>query len=224
MTFGDLTFGGMNLGDLRFIEASVVAMLLAAAAVLVWPGGHQAGRFSRAAGPADGAGAAEDANRPVGAGRNAKGASVRTVVPVAEIAGVVDLLALTLRAGVGVIEAMEAVAARVGGPLGMHLRSVAAAGRWGVEDATAWSSVPTAWQPAAMALRMAAAAGVPPADALRGAAQEMRRAEQQRLEVATATLGVRIVLPLGLLFLPAFILTTVMPIVIALARQVLVTP
>jgi pilus assembly protein TadC len=145
------------------------------------------------------------------------------VVPVAEIAGVVELLALTLRAGVGVVEAMEAVAARVGGPLGMHLRSVAAAGRWGVEDATAWSSVPSAWQPAAMALRMAAVAGVPPADALRGAAQEIRRGEQQRLEVATATLGVRIVLPLGLVFLPAFILTTVMPIVIALARQVILT-
>jgi pilus assembly protein TadC len=70
---------------------------------------------------------------------------------------------------------------------------------------------------------MAAVAGVPPADALRGAAQEIRRGEQQRLEVATATLGVRIVLPLGLVFLPAFILTTVMPIVIALARQVILT-
>ena len=46
---------------------------------------------------------------------------------------------------------------------------------------------------------------------------------QQRLEVATATLGVRIVLPLGLLFLPAFLLTTVVPIVLALARQVLVS-
>jgi pilus assembly protein TadC len=68
---------------------------------------------------------------------------------------------------------------------------------------------------------MAATAGVPPADALAGAADEVRRGEQQRLEVATATLGVRIVLPLGLLFLPAFILTTVVPIVLALAQQVL---
>jgi pilus assembly protein TadC len=152
-----------------------------------------------------------------------KSVSTRTVVPVAEIAGVIDLLSLTLRAGVGVVEGMEAVAARVGGPLGMHLRSVAAARRWGVEEATAWSTVPTAWQPAAIALRMAAAAGVPPADALCGAAREIRRAEQQRLEVGTARLGVRIVLPLGLVFLPAFILTTIMPIVIALAHQILVS-
>jgi pilus assembly protein TadC len=53
------------------------------------------------------------------------------------------------------------------------------------------------------------------------AAVELRRSEQQRLQVATATLGIRIVLPLGLVFLPAFILTTVMPIVIALSRQLL---
>jgi pilus assembly protein TadC len=145
-------------------------------------------------------------------------------VPVAEVAGVVELLALTLRGGLGLVEAMEAVATRVGGPLGLHLQTVAAAGRWGVEDAAAWASVPSAWQPAARALRMAAGAGVPPADALVGAADEVRRAERQRLEVATGTLGVRIVLPLGLVYLPAFILTTVVPIVLALAKEVLVNP
>jgi pilus assembly protein TadC len=143
-------------------------------------------------------------------------------VPVAEVAGVIDLLALTLRGGVGLVEAMEAVATRVGGTLGMHLRRVAAARRWGVDDATAWASIPDAWQPAARALRMAATAGVPPADLLDRAAEEVRQAEQQRLEVATATLGIRIVLPLGLVFLPAFVLTSVVPIVLALAHQVLV--
>jgi len=148
---------------------------------------------------------------------------VRTAVPVADVAAVIDLLALTLRGGVGLLEAMEAVAACVGGPLGLHLRTVAAAGRWGVEDAAAWASVPSPWQPAARALRMAATAGVPPADALAGAADEVRRTEQQRLEVATATLGIHIVLPLGLAFLPAFLLTTVVPIVLALAHQVLAT-
>ncbi|MHB1475323.1 MAG: type II secretion system F family protein, partial [Dermatophilaceae bacterium] len=157
-----------------------------------------------------------------GAGTGVDVGSSQTVVPAAEVAGVIDLLALTLRGGVGLVEAMEAVASRVGGLLGLHLRTVAAAGRWGVEDATAWASVPPAWQPAARALRMAATAGVPPADVLARAAEEVRRTEQQRLEVATATLGIRIVLPLGLAFLPAFVLTTVVPIVLALANQVLV--
>jgi len=192
---------------------SVVA-LLTAAAVLAWPDAHPVSRVAPGRGPAD-----DDTG---GAGRSADARSTVAAVPVAEVAGVIDLLALTLRGGVGLVEAMEAVATRVGGPLGLHLQTVAAAGRWGVEDATAWASIPSAWQPAARALRMAASAGVPPADALVRAAEEVRRAEQQRLEVATETLGIRIVLPLGLAFLPAFVLTTVVPIVLALAQQLLV--
>jgi pilus assembly protein TadC len=190
----------------------IAVMLLTLAAVLMWPRRPSV-----------------EAWRRTGTGRG-RGESARpdhvdrVAVPVAEVAGVVELLALTLRGGVGLVEAMEAVAGRVGGPLGLHLQTVAAAGRWGVEDAAAWASVPSAWQPAARALRMAARAGIPPADALAGAAEEVRRAERQRLEVATATLGVRIVLPLGLLFLPAFILTTVVPIVLALAKEVLASP
>jgi len=187
---------------------TLAVMLLTAVAALVWPS------------------ASEDSGMALGRlvlGAKAPRAdgAIRRAVPVAEVAGVIDLLALTLRGGAGLVEAMEAVAVRVGGPLGLHLQTVAAARRWGVEDATAWASIPSAWRPAARALRMAATAGVPPADVLARAAEEVRRAEQQRLEVATATLGVRIVLPLGLVFLPAFVLTTVVPIVLALAHQVL---
>ena len=193
----------------------IVVMLLTAAAVLAWPRPFPVSVLTQ--------GRVRSGEDRSGAATVEPGVS-RTAVPVAEVAGVIELLALTLRGGVGLVEAMEAVAARVGGPLGMHLLTVAAAGRWGVPEATAWASVPSAWQPAARALRMAASAGVPPADALVGAANGVRRTEQQRLEVATATLGVRIVLPLGLVFLPAFILTTVVPVVLALARQVLVSP
>jgi len=207
---------------MRGDELSGAVVLLVVAGVLAWPGAYLvSGVRSPGVTPdrAEGAAAADEGQATPGTHSGARG--MRRAVPVAEVSGVIDLLALTLRGGAGLVEAMEAVATRVGGPLGMHLRTVAAAGRWGVEDAAAWASVPSAWQPAARALRMATAAGVPPADALAGAADEVRRAEQQRLEVATATLGVRIVLPLGLLFLPAFILTTVVPIVVALAQQVL---
>jgi len=203
---------------------TVVVMMLTAAAVLAWPSAYPISRLAlgRASvgGGAFGGGAVGDGSAR--AGKSVHAGSSRTVVPAAEVAGVIDLLALTLRGGVGLVEAMEAVATRVGGLLGLHLQTVAAAGRWGVDDATAWASVPSAWQPAARALRMAATAGVPPADVLVRAAEEVRRAEQQRLEVATSTLGIRIVLPLGLAFLPAFVLTTVVPIVLALANQVLI--
>jgi len=220
---------------------TIAVMFLSLAAVLMWPGRPSAEAVCAGVGVGavsagdvcPGAvcpGAALDGSVPpgrrkrTGQGRG-EGADRdginRTAVPAAEVAGVVELLALTLQGGIGLVEAMEAVGSRVGGPLGLHLRTVAAAGRWGVGDAAAWASVPSAWQPAARALRLAARAGVPPAYALAGAADEVRRTERQRLEVATATLGVRIVLPLGLLFLPAFILTTVVPIVLALAKEVL---
>jgi pilus assembly protein TadC len=212
MTIADLTTGDPTAGDL-----TIVVMLLSAAAVLAWPRAWSGISPVSVVAPVRPRTGRDHA--VTGAGADAR--ILRAVVPVAEVAGVIDLLALTLRGGAGLVEAMEAVAHRVGGPLGLHLQTVAAAGRWGVEESAAWASVPSAWQPAARALRMAANAGVPPADALAGAAEEVRRAEQQRLEVATATLGVRIVLPLGLLFLPAFILTTVVPIVLALAQQVL---
>jgi len=212
MNIADLNIADLTTGDLAF-----VAMLLTAAAVLAWPRAWPSRYPVSVVAP----GRPRTGRDHAVTGEGTDAGIVRAVVPVAEVAGVIDLLALTLRGGAGLVEAMEAVANRVGGPLGLHLQTVAAAGRWGVEDSTAWASVPSAWQPAARALRMAATAGVPPADALAGAADEVRRAEQQRLEVATATLGVRIVLPLGLLFLPAFILTTVVPIVLALAQQVL---
>jgi len=235
----------------RIDYLTIAVTLLTVAAILVWPspssltrlilsrgavheaGGGDEGGVGDETGGGDETGRGDEADSAerAGLGRSAVGGGVdrgagaiRIAVPVAEVAGVIDLLALTLRGGVGLVEAMEAVANRVGGPLGLHLRTVAAAHRWGVDDATAWASVPSAWQPAARALRMAAAAGVPAADALVGAADEVRRGEQQRLEVATATLGIRIVLPLGLMFLPAFILTTVVPIVLALAQQVLTAP
>lgn len=209
---------------------TALVMLLAAAAVLAWPRRYPISRvvLGRASAGDGQLGDGSFGSGSFGDGSAVEGTSVdvgssRTIVLAAEVAGVLDLLALTLRGGVGLVEAMEAVASRVGGLLGLHLQTVAAAGRWGVEDATAWASVPSAWQPAARALRMAATAGVPPAEVLARAAEEVRRAEQQRLEVATATLGIRIVLPLGLAFLPAFVLTTVVPIVLALANQVLVS-
>jgi pilus assembly protein TadC len=195
-------------------------VLLIAAAVLAWPVADPIRGLALGCGSS---GSVAVGNASETAGPPLHQVSPIRVVPVVELAGVIDLLALTLRGGAGLVEAMEAVATCVGGLLGLHLKTVAAASRWGVDEATAWASVPSAWQPAARALRMAATAGVPPADVLVRAAEEVRRAEQQRLEVATATLGVRIVLPLGLAFLPAFVLTTVVPIVLALANQVLVS-
>lgn len=155
------------------------------------------------------------------AGHRSPGPPAAPDATVADVAQAMDLLALSMRSGIGLVEAVDTVAAEVGGPLGRQLAMVTAALRWGVDDASAWATAPAVWQPTAGALLLAARAGVPPADLLLRAAEDLRRAERQRLEVATARLGVLIVLPLGVAFLPAFVLTTVVPVVVALAHDVL---
>jgi len=147
--------------------------------------------------------------------------STAATATVTDVANAIELLGLALRGGTGLVEAIEAVAGQLGAPLRGDLDRVTAALRWGVGERAAWSSVSSAWQPAARALRMAAEVGVAPAELLQRAAEDMREAEQQRLAIAAARLGVRVVLPLGLAFLPAFVLTTVVPVVLALAQQVL---
>ena len=180
---------------------SVVVGVLIVGAVMLWPG-------------------RSDRMRVLAAGRARRG---RVTPPSSRstLASTVDLLAMALRSGCGVIEALEAVGSRQPDVAGSHLRTVASALRWGVSDAQAWEAVPDDWAPVARALTLANRAGVPPAELLSRAADDLREAEKARLELATAQLGVRVVLPLGLAFLPAFVLTTVVPVVIALTGDVL---
>ncbi len=145
----------------------------------------------------------------------------RPRVPEVAVPDVLDLLALALDAGASPIAALRITADRLPGATGAQLRSVAAALEWGLPEEAAWSAAPQRWEPAGRALRLAARAGVPPAGLLRRAAQDARRERLNRVQTTTARLGVRLVLPLGLAFLPAFVLTTVVPVVLALAESLL---
>lgn len=147
----------------------------------------------------------------------------RRQVPVGELGvpDVLDLIALALDAGASTVTALRAAAERLPGEGGAELRTVVAALEWGLPDEAAWAAAPPRWEPAGRALRLASRAGVPPAGLLRQAADDVRRDTLNRVEVATARLGVRLVLPLGLAFLPAFVLTTVVPVVLALATTIL---
>lgn len=153
--------------------------------------------------------------RRSGSGRSAE------VARVSELADVADVLALVLSAGCGVAEALELVGARYPGPLGKQLRTVAAAGRWGLDEEDQWAAVPPQWAPVRGALRIAAESGAAPAEALAAAAEDLRRGEAHRVEVAASNFGAKAVLPLGLAFLPAFVLTTVVPVVVVLAGDLI---
>lgn len=177
----------------------VLAAVLVAGSVLLWP---RARRW-RVAMPRPG----RLARHPGGSA----GASVPEVL---------DLLALALRGGADLQSAAQHVAGVIGGEAGRELRAVTAALAWGLDDDAAWEQAPTHWAPARRALGLAATAGVPPAQLLSDAAADLRRDALAQVEVATARLAVRLVLPLGLAFLPAFILTTVVPVILALAAGV----
>lgn len=143
------------------------------------------------------------------------------VVSADEVAQSLDLLALALRSGASVPACLEAVA-EVSSPTPRErLRSVAAALRWGVDPAVAWSEAPEIWAPAGRALALAEDAGVPPAPLLVEAAADVRRRAAEELDERLGRLSVLVMLPLGLCFLPAFGLLTVVPVVVGLARDVL---
>ncbi|MBD2759865.1 type II secretion system F family protein [Yimella sp. cx-573] len=138
-----------------------------------------------------------------------------------DAAAAVDLIAVALAGGLPPADALAAVALVSPAQVADDLRLVEAAMRWGVEPSLAWNEVGPVWAPAAVALTLAGELGLPPRDLLHGAAAALRRAEATRAEHAVNRLSVLLVLPLGLLFLPAFALLAVVPVVISLARSTL---
>lgn len=139
----------------------------------------------------------------------------------AQVSSALALLALAYRSGLPTWDVLEAVAAGLTGRASADLRQVATALRWGAGEPEAWASVGRVWAPAARAIAIAQQAGVPPGAMLLAASDDLRAAELERLEVSAAKVGVRLVAPLGLVLLPAFCLTTVAPLVIALAGGLL---
>ena len=90
-----------------------------------------------------------------------------------------------------------------------------------VETATAELGLPmpSGMDPVLDAIALAEATGLAPAGLVRAAATEQRRRESAVAEVAARRLAVLVVLPMGLLLLPAFVLLTVAPLVIGLLGQ-----
>ena len=125
----------------------------------------------------------------------------------------VDLVAACLSAGVPTDDALMAAGAAVGAP------SI----RWGAEPVRTWSSVQSidGMGQLAGALVRSAESGAPLAELLPALAQDAREMRRARVEAKTRTAGVRLMAPLGLTFLPAFILLGVVPVVASWATLLL---
>ncbi|GAA0793690.1 hypothetical protein Sya03_30580 [Spirilliplanes yamanashiensis] len=133
-----------------------------------------------------------------------------------------DLLAAALRAGAPVDRAAAAVADALGGPLGDRLHRVARVLRMGGDPAEAWSylDAPGGGRIVAAAVRSAASGGAL-AGALGRVADDLRADRAVAAEAAVRRAGVLMVLPLGLCFLPAFVLAGLVPVVVAVLGDVL---
>jgi pilus assembly protein TadC len=137
----------------------------------------------------------------------------------------VDLLAAALRAGAPPARAAEVVGEAIDGPVGRRLVRVGTALRLGARPDEAWAAV--AGIPGADRLIRAAVRSADSGAAMTGAlgrlADDLRASRRTRVEAGAQRLGVLVVLPLGLCFLPAFLLTGVVPVVVAVLGDVLRT-
>jgi pilus assembly protein TadC len=142
---------------------------------------------------------------------------------VADLPLCADLLAAALRAGAPVDRAAAAVAEALGGPLGERLGRTARALRLGAGPEEAWghlSDVAGAPRVVAAAVRSSSSGGAL-AGALTRLADDLRADRAVAAEAAARRAGVLVVLPLGLCFLPAFVLAGLVPVVVAVLGGVL---
>ncbi|SHK42865.1 type II secretion system protein F (GspF) [Pseudonocardia thermophila] len=140
-----------------------------------------------------------------------------------DLSGCWELLAVCLRAGMPVAAAVTAAAESLDGPAGARLRRVAGLLALGADPSNAWQTVAAVPSLAVFARAAARSAGT-------GAGlAEVAAAEAARLRAAVADTaagraqraGVLITGPLGLCFLPAFLVLGIGPVVIGLAGAVL---
>jgi pilus assembly protein TadC len=138
------------------------------------------------------------------------------------LAAVFDLVAAALDAGLPPALALATVAGVMPAGLKARTQRVAAMLDLSAEPRAVWELLAKeqALGPLGAALARADASGAPVAEAVRVLADELRRADRtERLERARRV-GVRTAAPLGLCFLPAFLLVAVVPTVIGLIGAV----
>jgi pilus assembly protein TadC len=136
-----------------------------------------------------------------------------------DTAMMLELVAAMLDAGSGIGRSLELVAASASTDYGKALRPVVSALAIGADWETAWRSSEVRL-PEILELRdalgFAALTGAPSSAILYAQAARLRRERFRAAEKRAASLGVKLVIPLGLCSLPAFICLGVVPVLLAL--------
>ena len=197
-------------------DAAGLALLAvrAAAAVTAFSDGVMARRrLRRQTQPAAGAGSSTYSGLAHEQAREAGGPGL------GDAAMLLELIGAMLEAGAGLGRALALVAELAAPEIRGPLRPVVAALAIGADWDTAWRSSDVR-APGLLAVRdalgFAALTGAPSAAILYAQAARLRRERFRTAEKQAAALGVKLVVPLGLCSLPAFICLGVVPVLLAM--------
>lgn len=192
----------------------LIGLLLAVGCLLLWGGGPQ--RF-RGLLP-------HDRGSPIPASRASTDGNPAVPGP-PDPALLLDLLGSALEAGASVEQALGALADALDEDTARGLSSVLAALALGSTWNSAWGfsagsgdrlGPHSALTVVREALDFAGATGAPSASLLYAHAEQLRRRRKREAEKRAATLGVKLVLPLGICALPSFVCLGIVPVLYAL--------
>ncbi|MEI8081210.1 MAG: type II secretion system F family protein, partial [Actinomycetes bacterium] len=136
---------------------------------------------------------------------------------------VADLLAACLVSGASTGTSVMAVAQALGEPVESVLVNCVAQIQLGADPARVWGALAeeTELAPIARSILRSADSGAPLADLLLRTGDDLRSARRARLEAMARSAGIKAVGPLGVCFLPAFMLLGVVPLVASLIGDML---
>lgn len=211
-----------------FLSGIVVATLLAIAALLLMPRGA---REDPAESPAA---ARQDATSALAERAGCRNAETTEAASIAEFdfagwampedpilvdpAIACDLLTVAFRSGCSVPGALESLGVAAGeGGLARCGRLL----RLGASWSEAMSQTSAQWRVVVTPLQGAWERGIDPTNALAVAAAHTRAQRSSSARIAAERLAVRLVLPLGICLLPAFVLLGIVPVVLALSGGLL---
>ncbi|MGA9716402.1 MAG: type II secretion system F family protein [Aeromicrobium sp.] len=137
-----------------------------------------------------------------------------------QLPGALDLVTAALEAGRPPGSALALAAEVTPDPLGPDLSAVAHRMVVAGDLEAAVSDVDGPLLPLARALRRADQSGVPVADVIAAVALDTRREQHAAHRERARRVGVRTAAPLGLCFMPAFLLIGIVPTIIAVASNI----
>jgi len=140
----------------------------------------------------------------------------REIGPEVPITVILELLVAALQTGAAIPRALRTVGGAVAGSTGPTLVRAGRQLELGATWDQAWRALSGELNTVADALRPAWEMGASPTASLRAAAEGVHRRQLEASRLAAARLTVRLVLPLGLCLLPAFVLIGLVPVLLSL--------